>query len=106
MTALLAGLLLLVAVVPPLPFTSYREVTVTPTGQTCDGQATVLRGPDWVVLSTQGRDIFIHSTDGSPDFVYFVVGSGDPIKVRTAMSIEEARRRYPDPCAFFLEVDA
>ena len=111
MLSLLAGLMMLVAAtVPPLPFHSYADVPgVRPLGPMCDEQVMRLTtaNEEWTILSTKERDIFIHLTNGSPDYVYFVVGTSDPIVVRDALTYDEALQRYPQgACPFFQEKDA
>ena len=113
MNALIVGLMLLAAAVPALPFTSYSDVPgVRVVGPACmETVPGVTRlsagGGQWTIVSSQTRDVFVHISGGMPDYVYFVVGSGDPIKVRNAMTFDEAKARYPDGvCSFFAEKDS
>jgi len=109
----LVGLMLLAAVsIPPLPFTSYSQVPgVRPVGPACQETARdvvklTAGGGEWTIVSSSTRDVFVHIERGVPDYVYFVIGSADPIVVREALTFEEAKRRYPDGvCAFFVEKD-
>lgn len=110
MISLAAGIMLIAAsIVPTFPFTNYGDVQgVRPTGQMmCSNTVAVLEATNWRIFSTDTRDIFVHyDLAGEPDFVYFIVGySGAPITVRSALTIAEARVRYPDACAFFVEKD-
>lgn len=103
-------MLLAAAIIPPFPFTTYDQVpNVVPERKVCDGSVLRLTAAygEWLIFSTEGRDVFIHVSNGSPDYVYFVVGrSIDPIKVRQAVTFADAKRLYPDVCAFFAEKEA
>ena len=110
MTSFIAGLMLMAAsVVPVFPYTTYEQIpNVTPVSTVCDGRVSMMHAQGYVIYSTDQKDIFLHiGKDGEYDFAYFVIGSGNPIRVHHALTIEQARQRYPGgPCAFFTEADA
>lgn len=110
---LIAGLLMLahvsVGVVPAFPYTSYGEMRgVVPDGPVCQGTAMRLHNDEYVIYSTDAKDIFVHSTDGEADFVYFAKSTGaEKINIIRAVTIDEAKRLYPmGPCPYFSEVEA
>jgi hypothetical protein len=53
-------------------------------------------------LSGEDRDIFLHTTNGRADYVYFTAGNGKDktIKVIEVLTYEEARKQVSDPCAY------
>lgn len=95
-------------IIPPFPYINYEDVpNVDVRGPVCDGSVMLIEGPVWRILSSQQRDMFIHKgPDGEFDYVYFVVGASSPVHVRFALTIDEAKRRYANPCVFFEERDA
>lgn len=95
---------------PRFPFATYQAVGPVsgPARQVCGGDAVyVTINEEWRVFSSKTKDVFIHFTDGEPDFVYFAVGqAGGVITVTRSLPYEEARRLYPDPCAYLSEASA
>ena len=89
--------------VPPFPFTEYPPARqVQPA---CHGPALAADlSDDWIGLSSETRDVFIHLTNGEPDYVYFAVGTvGNGPVVQRVLPIAEAKVRYPDLCTYFTE---
>ena len=110
MNFLIGLLVAALAVAPTFPWQTYPEIpSVAPMGPACNGAAEVYQISDeWRTLSSATRDVFVHFTDGVPDFVYFTEGtaSGQRISVKRVWTIEEAQQKLPDPCAWFTEISA
>lgn len=110
---LVAGLLLLahvsVGTVPVFPYTDYGSIPgVVPDGPVCQGAAVRLHSDEYVIYTSETKDIFVHNTDGEADFVYFAKSTGaEKINIVKSLTIDDAKRLYPmGPCPYFAEVDA
>jgi hypothetical protein len=98
---------------PAFPWRTYSAIPqheAMPAGFACEGDVQIVSiNPEWKVFTSEAKDLFIHypTPDGPPDYAYFATGqAGGAITIHRVLSIEQAKRLYADPCAYFSEKDA
>jgi hypothetical protein len=95
---------------PRFPWARYADVPpIQSMEPSCEGTAAfIIINDEWSVLSTDAKDLFVHRTKGVIDYAYLAVGTNSDgrIQIRQVLTVEEAMRRYPDPCAYFTEKEA
>ena len=97
------------AAAPTFPWQTYMEaasaMTAPPLPVCSNGGQFIALGQNWGVFTWNDRDLFIHYNDeGKGDYVYLAVGginsTGGRIVIKQIITVDEAKRRFADPCAY------
>src|SRR6266478_9494767 len=92
--------LLIAAGAPAFPFTRYSDVHAIPVGGACGNQAMIVvsEDGDWQAMSGKDKDVFLHVSNGAPDYAYLTEGDGsEPIVVKRVLTYKEFQEQYPNP---------